>query len=1090
MVAGFFAVSSPAAADPSGPESFDCPDQVLDEAAAVGVAAQCGKRVEITDATSETSQAWALPSGEISRLISAAPVRVKRDSEWVPLDLTLEFQPDGSVAAKADPTGVVMSGATTENGVHELATIGQGDERVVMGWTGPLPTPSLDGNKATYPEVKPGIDLVVEATVKGVESFYIVKNRAAAANVNDITVPITGVDVASHKLTTDGRLTLLDDERQTAAYSPTPLMWDARTDPATGEPTQVRVMDSSATARPATDTSEEATPIEGAGVNLKITPDSGFLADSRTVYPVTIDPQLIFEDPTWDTWVNEGDTFDHSLDYYAQIGAYNGKIGRAFVNFNVADLKAKEILSATVGLYNYHSNSCVGIDWEIWSVTGSSTSTRWTSQPTWKTKEATASGTKGGPSGCTAAGMIYIDGKQFFQRQADEQRNIGYMGIRATREDLVASRKNFYSQNYSDTSKSPYAIVNYKLRPTVSSRGMNQTDDGSRMTSACIVGDTRPVVNTTTPRMWAQFAHATDTTVAADFEYADLAGNVIGGESVDGVPIQGAAEAWVPQNKLVSGESYKWHVRSRVDGTSNAGPFSGWCEFTVRATFSTRATAGQGPVDNYVPPTFPDLTPEETPEEPLTDNVAPPNFYDGLEDAPEPVDPSILEEDPAEEPAASAQGVVDTSGHIAMPVVTTQAPVQCPPNVDPSTFQQSCVVSQNEPAAGQILPEEDDNETASASAVKLPIGKLGSTPLDAGCMHIPAGRWAVNRYAACYREVYIQQFVSIGVPSGQTTYDGAIQMSVYRLARMSPVLGTWDYHMYMHVDTVLPAPGGRGLSGARVEVTGSSCVNQLGVTVDDCTTETNGSSQALKLGTWASFDAIFDFRVPMSKRITRYGVINWEVSRPGLDFDVSRIIDGEDRSTSPWVRCDRDLLGSTSTGCVIPNFLPVMKFDKKIAPELANHLIAAQRSGLPGRADVAQLEDRQNPIWLNRLTRAASDWARTKNGDRACPSGQWSRVGAPSPATHQCDEYPFRSTYQGAYTSDPLLNSPRWFKFCNIKKPKVEHYVEGTYGYSKCYIKEKQNQYGGNQIKNFYSAVADKGGHRILDDDGFYVKVV
>jgi hypothetical protein len=87
------------------------------------------------------------------------------------------------------------------------------------------------------------------------------------------------------------------------------------------------------------------------------------------------------------------------------------------VNFDVSALKGKHINSATTGLFNYQSNSCTNVDWEIWSVTASNTSTRWTNQPTWKTKEGQSSATKGGTNGCTTAGMIYIDSELISARK-------------------------------------------------------------------------------------------------------------------------------------------------------------------------------------------------------------------------------------------------------------------------------------------------------------------------------------------------------------------------------------------------------------------------------------------------------------------------------------------------------------------------------------------------------------------------------------------------------------------------------------------------------------------------------------------------
>src|SRR4051812_7896861 len=89
-------------------------------------------------------------------------------------------------------------------------------------------------------------------------------------------------------------------------------MWDAQTDPVTGEPTNVVAMDSAATTRKATDVSSAAEPIEAAGVNLTITPDADFSTNPSTVYPVTIDPTITYSDPSWDTWVRDGVTTDLS----------------------------------------------------------------------------------------------------------------------------------------------------------------------------------------------------------------------------------------------------------------------------------------------------------------------------------------------------------------------------------------------------------------------------------------------------------------------------------------------------------------------------------------------------------------------------------------------------------------------------------------------------------------------------------------------------------------------------------------------------------------------------------------------------------
>ena len=340
---------------------------------AVQVAADCDAEVEITQAVNETTQTWALPDGRIRQEISAAPRRVDKNGEWVPLDLTLVQQSDGSVAPKAHPGDLVISGATKGSDVHELATLGEGGDQVAMGWKGSLPEPTLSENKATYSEVMPGIDLVVQATPRGVESLYTVKTKAAAKQVTKLTIPIVGDDVASHRMDEKGNLELLDENRKPVAASPNPLMWDAQTDPRNGDPTNVVPIQSSAAAREATDTSVQAETIDSAGVNLTITPDADFLTDPDTVYPVTIDPTVTFEDPTWDTWVRNGITSDLSTYDWLEIGASGGKASRSLVNFRVEPLKGATITDATVGFYNYFSASCSPLIWQIFTVGHSDT---------------------------------------------------------------------------------------------------------------------------------------------------------------------------------------------------------------------------------------------------------------------------------------------------------------------------------------------------------------------------------------------------------------------------------------------------------------------------------------------------------------------------------------------------------------------------------------------------------------------------------------------------------------------------------------------------------------------------------------------
>lgn len=168
------------------------------EESALRLARSSGKPVPIPEMTTETGEFVALPNGDVRAVISAAPVRMRRDGDWVPIDATLARAADGSVAPLAHPNDLRLSGARPE-GTHELAAVGLGGARVAMLWTGSLPEPVLDGPRATYVEALPGVDLMVEATRIGFSQSLVVKDRAAADRVSRVRLPLTGPGVAGHR---------------------------------------------------------------------------------------------------------------------------------------------------------------------------------------------------------------------------------------------------------------------------------------------------------------------------------------------------------------------------------------------------------------------------------------------------------------------------------------------------------------------------------------------------------------------------------------------------------------------------------------------------------------------------------------------------------------------------------------------------------------------------------------------------------------------------------------------------------------------------------------------------------------------------
>ncbi|WP_326681630.1 NucA/NucB deoxyribonuclease domain-containing protein [Streptomyces sp. NBC_01237] len=153
------------------------------------------------------------------------------------------------------------------------------------------------------------------------------------------------------------------------------------------------------------------------------------------------------------------------------------------------------------------------------------------------------------------------------------------------------------------------------------------------------------------------------------------------------------------------------------------------------------------------------------------------------------------------------------------------------------------------------------------------------------------------------------------------------------------------------------------------------------------------------------------------------------------------------------LRCDNALPGNnTSPGCVFSGSRPilVLHYNDPSAGWNALNVGWSIYTGLPAE-----------------LTRLLNPADSKGNGDRACPSG-----GAyPRPVGYECDEYPFRSTQEGAKTSGTPF-APRTFSFCQLNDtwpntPVVSTDV-GPLGWSRCNIPGPDNQAGGQILSKFY----------------------
>ncbi|WP_149182152.1 DNRLRE domain-containing protein [Streptomyces sp. TRM49041] len=443
------AVAAPVAAVPAAAGPAATPAAPIGEEAAARLTAGAqDRRVEVVGARTENTTLWANPDGTMSLETHAGPVRFRKGGDWVPVDTTLVRGADGSVGPKGHPRGLRLAGRTGAGG-GDLVTLGTGDREVGLGWRGALPQPVLDGNKATYVDALPGTDLVVEATRTGFEQFLVVKDRAAAARAAGFSLPLRAKGLKVTKSAADTSLTFTDAATdKTVGKLPTPVMWDASRDE----------RGRAATNR-ATVGLDIAPDAEGDGYTLAVSADRGFLADKDTRYPVTIDPAIYFG-TNFDTTVVNGETADLSADVGLRVGReWQKDEARSFISFpRDAAVTGQDVLNAELNLYAVWSDSCEARSWEVWDTGTASSSTRWSSQPVWRTKAASSTATHGH----TDCGPRWIseDITSVVKQWSGVDRTVDTLGLRATDEADYKSFKIFASSDA--PANAPSILVTYE----------------------------------------------------------------------------------------------------------------------------------------------------------------------------------------------------------------------------------------------------------------------------------------------------------------------------------------------------------------------------------------------------------------------------------------------------------------------------------------------------------------------------------------------------------------------------------------------------------------------------------------------------
>ncbi|MFD5223345.1 DNRLRE domain-containing protein [Streptomyces tendae] len=568
---------------------------------AVAQAKSTGKKVAATDETTATTSTVANPDGTVTTELTAGPERVWRDGAWRKVDVTLTRSADGSVGAKEHPNGLRLggkggtraksTGSAQDSSARDLVTLGSGEDSLTLQWKGGLPEPQLDGTRARYPDAAPGADVIVEATRTGFEQFVEIAEKPAGGNFT-YTLPLR-VEGMTAKAGKDDSVVFTDAETgDVRATMPAPVMWDSAVDKVSGEHTRRARVDMEVVDK-------------GRGeIDLVVTPDAGFLADTKTQYPVTVDPSTSALGSAFDTYVQQGETVDWSNDVELDLGnpgTTNAdgtpRTARSFITWDTTPIQDALIIDTNLALWNFHSGNtdCSVQSWTVWDTSAPSPSSRWTNQPTWKQQYHSSTETRGNP-GCTSSqpdGWINADVDTLVQTWASAKATRGHMGLRAAT-DAVAAWKRVNSANAA--LNQPKLTVTYNYRP----------QDGSAQQAGPPFRSYEGVwgVSTVTPTLRDKFGDADGDRVSGSFQVYDAETNTpIETPAGDGVLVSDYVEPgeWasvqVPDGQLTDGKAYKFRTNA-YDGTHYNLGWSPWRTFVVETAASGVPTNLQ-PGDSY-----------------------------------------------------------------------------------------------------------------------------------------------------------------------------------------------------------------------------------------------------------------------------------------------------------------------------------------------------------------------------------------------------------------------------------------------------------------------------------------------------------
>ncbi|MEU1183816.1 LamG-like jellyroll fold domain-containing protein [Streptomyces sp. NPDC005820] len=535
-------------------------------------ARRTGRPVDIPALGSESREVHAEPGGTYSARMYARPVRARKGSGWVPIDPRLAARPDGTVAPVAAAVDLRLSGG----GTGPLVRLRRDGTEFRLSWPRQLPAPVLDGASATYPEVLPGVDLMVHATGTGFSEVLVVKSAAAARQAAlaraRFGLATTGLTVRTDR---SGTTVAVDKHGKAMITFGAAWMWDSA-----GGPDPRGRWGRAAVPRTREPAAGDRRARMGLVVDrgaLTIVPDRTMLLDRRVTFPLYLDPQWAADRQHWLM-------VEQDLPNYGWFdSSYDARVGRdpedsttdrfrSYFQMDTSFVADKLVKKAVISFAERWRYSCTPEPVHLWLTGALGPNATWADKPA-PARLLGSFTTPTDSTNCDSYRNAEFDIKPLLTEAATNHWTQVTLALLSD-ESAGANGAKVFDNN-------PFIDVVYNTVPAapvlVSTAGV----------PGC--SDTSPTyINKTRAELRVRLVDADpDQQTRATVEWREVGATAV--NSLD--TGYGTSGSELPMTvTLVAGHSYEWRARAYNPITEtdiDTGPYSAWCRVVVDTTKPT-----------------------------------------------------------------------------------------------------------------------------------------------------------------------------------------------------------------------------------------------------------------------------------------------------------------------------------------------------------------------------------------------------------------------------------------------------------------------------------------------------------------------